>query len=171
MLFSIFLQKLRELYVHLPKNPQTMTVNLICEHRVTAIISNTAQYRLFRPVRSDLLSTVAKTHFIKLNFINKGIDTVNLSSVLRSKSVIEIVPTCFKEKEPPIVPYTYTKTITSKIFNFSLRHFQAWIITSFTAIHLSVNVTPQAIYINPKYRETCKVDWDKNLSLLCDAVD
>ena len=23
----------------------------------------------------------------------------------------------------------------------------------------------------PKYRETCKVDWDKNLSLLCEAVD
>ena len=23
----------------------------------------------------------------------------------------------------------------------------------------------------PKYRELCKVDWDKNLSLLCEAVD
>ena len=23
----------------------------------------------------------------------------------------------------------------------------------------------------PKYREPCKVDWDKNLSLLCEAVD
>ena len=23
----------------------------------------------------------------------------------------------------------------------------------------------------PKYRETCKVDWEKHLSLLCDAVD
>ena len=55
-----------------------------------------------------------------------------------------------------------------------------------------MNVTPQAIYINhitgdlsiipnsklrdliakgPKYREPCKVNWDKNLSLLCEAVD
>ena len=24
---------------------------------------------------------------------------------------------------------------------------------------------------NPKYREPCKLDWDKNLSLLCEAVD
>ena len=23
----------------------------------------------------------------------------------------------------------------------------------------------------PKYREPCKVEWDKNLSLLCEAVD
>ena len=60
-----------------------------------------------------------------------------------------------------------------------------------------MNVTSQAIYINhnhcnvitgdlsiipnsklreliakgPKYREPCKVDWDKNLSLLCETVD
>ena len=60
-----------------------------------------------------------------------------------------------------------------------------------------MNVTSQAIYINhnhcnvinddlsiipnsklreligkgPKFREPCKVDWDKNLSLLCEAVD
>ena len=37
-------------------------------------------YRLFRPVRSDQ-STDAKTHFIKLDFINKGIDAVNLPSI------------------------------------------------------------------------------------------
>ena len=61
----------------------------------------------------------AKTHFIKLDFINKGIDAVNLPSILRSKSVTETVPTYFKEKEPPIISYTYTKTIASKIFNFS----------------------------------------------------
>ena len=55
------------------------------EYRVTAISLDTAQYRLFRPVCSDLLSTDAKTHFIKLNLINKGINTVNLPSILRSK--------------------------------------------------------------------------------------
>ena len=81
-------------------------------------------------------------------------------------------------------------------FSIFHQHFQTWIITSFTTIQLSVNVTPQAIYINhmghvitgdlsiipnsklrdliakgPKYREPCKVDWDKNLSLLCEVVD
>ena len=43
----------------------------------------------------------------------------NLPSILRSKSVTKTVPTYFKEKEPPIISYTYTKTIASKIFNFS----------------------------------------------------
>ena len=70
------------------------------EYRVTAIILDTAQYGLFRLDRSDLLSTDTKTHFIQLKFINKGIDTINLPSILRRKPVIDIetVPTYFKEK-------------------------------------------------------------------------
>ena len=116
-LFSISLPKLREL--------QSLALESTnydyesAEYRVTGIILDTAQYRLVRPFHSDLLSTGAKTHFIKLDFINKGIDAVNLPSILRSKSVTETVPTYFKENEPPIISYTYTKTIASKIFNFS----------------------------------------------------
>ena len=116
-LFSISLPKLREL--------QSLALESTnydyesAEYGVTAIISDTAQYRLFRPVRSDILSTDAKTHFIKLDFINKGIDAVHLPSILRSKSVIETVPTYFKVKEPPIISYTYTETIANKIFIFS----------------------------------------------------
>ena len=116
-LFSISLPKLREL--------QSLALESAnydyesAEYRVTAIILDTAQYRLFRPVHSDLLSTDAKTHFIKLDFIDKGIDAVNLPSILRSKSVTETVPTYFKEKESPIISYTYTKTIASQTFNFS----------------------------------------------------
>ena len=116
-LFSISLQKLREL-----QSLARESINYeyeSAEYRVTAIILDKAQLRLFRPVRSDLQSTDAKTHFIKLDFINMGIDAANLQSILRSKSVIEIVPTYFKEKEPPIISYTYTKTIASKIFSFS----------------------------------------------------
>ena len=115
-LFSILVPKLREL--------QSLALESTnydyesAEYRVTAIILDTAQYRLFRPVCSDLLSTDAKTHFVKLDFINKSIDAVNLPSILRSKSVTGTVPTYFKEKEPPIISYTYTKTIASKIFNF-----------------------------------------------------
>ena len=144
-LFSISLSKLRELESLAQESTNYDYES--AEYRVTAIKLDTAQYRLFRPVRSDLLSTDAKTHFIKLDFINKSIDAVNLPLILRSKSVIETVPTYFKEKEPPIISYTYTKTIASKIFNFSstpsdLDYRQ------FTTIHLSVNVTPQAVYIN-----------------------
>ena len=91
-------------------------------------------------------------------------------------------------------PYIHTPTQRLLPVRFSIFHqyLKTWIITSFITIHLSGNVTPQAIYINlwpcnhwcsfyhskfqveakgPKYREPCKVDWDKNLSLLCEAVD
>ena len=149
---------------------------------------------MFRPVRSDLLSTDAKTHFIKLDFINKGIDAVNLPSILRSKSVNETVPTYFKEKEPPIISYTYTKTIASKIFNFSSTlldldyhqfHNNPSPCERNTSSHLyepyghvitgDLSIIPYSklrdlIAKGPKYREPCKVDWDKNLSLLCEAV-
>ena len=143
-LFSISLPKLREL-----QSLALESTNYDCEsaeYRVTAIILDTAHYRLFRPVRSDQ-STDAKTHFIKLDFINKGIDAVNLPSILRSKSVTETVPTYFKEKEPPIISYT-TQRLLPVRFSIFHQHFQTWIITSFTTIQLSVNVTPQAIYIN-----------------------
>ena len=95
-LFSICLPKLRELQSLALES--TNYVYESAEYRVTAIILDTAQYRLFRPVCSDLLSTDAKTHFIKLDFIYKGIDAVNLASILRSKSVTQAVPTYFKEK-------------------------------------------------------------------------
>ena len=117
MLFSISLPKLREL-----QSLAQESTNYDYEsagYRVTTIILDTAQYRLSRPVCSDLLSTDAKTHFIKLNFINKCIDAVNLPSILRSKPVTETVPAYFKEEEPPIISYTYTNTIASKISKFS----------------------------------------------------
>ena len=94
--------------ISLPKLPELQSLALestnydyeSAEYRVTAIILDTAQYRPFRPVCSDLLHTDAKTHFIKLDFINKGIDAVNLPSILRSKSVTETVPTYFQEENP-----------------------------------------------------------------------
>ena len=192
-LFSISLPKLREL--------QSLALEYTnydyesAEYRVTAFILDTAQYRLFRPVCSDLLSTDPKTHFIKLDFINKGIDAVNLPSILRSKPVTETVPTYFKEKEPPIISYTYTKTIASKIFNFSSTlsdlgyhqfHNNPSQCECNTSSHLyqpyghvitgDLSIIPNSklrdlVAKGPKYREPCKVDWDKNLSLLCEAVD
>ena len=181
-LFSVSLPKLRELRSLALESANYDYESAECG--VAAIILDTAHYRLFRPVRSDQ-STDAKTHFIKLDFINKGIDAVNLPSILRSKSVTETVPTYFKEKEPPIISYTYTKTIASKIFNFSstlsdldyhrFRNGPAQCECN-TSSHLhqpcghviagDLSIIPNSglrdlIAKGPKYREPCKVDWDK----------
>ena len=188
--FSISLPKLRELQSIAQESTNYDYES--AEYRVTAIILDTAQCRLFIPVCSDLLSTDGNTHFIKL----KGIDAVNLPSILRSTSVIETVTTYLKEKEPPIFSYTYIKTIASKIFNFSstladLDYHQfrnnpsqcecntsshlyqpySHVITGDLSIIPTNSKLRDLIAKGPKYREPCKVDWDKNLSLLCEAVD
>ena len=98
------------------------------------------------------------------------------------------MPTYFKGKEPPIILYTYTKTIASDIFTFSSTlldlnyhrfHNNPSPFECSTSSHLS---QPHGFSIIPnsklrdliakglKYRKLRKVDWDKNLSLLCEAV-
>ena len=46
----------------------------------------------------------------------KGIDIINLARILNSKKVMMAVPK-YLRGPPPIVSYTYTRTIAGKIFN------------------------------------------------------
>ena len=49
-------------------------------------------------------------------FHNKGMDMINLSSILNSKKVMPAVSNYLRDPSP-IVGYTYTRTIAGKIFN------------------------------------------------------
>ena len=51
------------------------------EYRVTAIILDIANYRLFRPVRIDVPAEKAK-NFIKIKCLNKAVDAINLPALL-----------------------------------------------------------------------------------------
>ena len=42
-------------------------------------------------------------HFIKILFVNKGIEFVNLPSLFKDKSVISSIPTYFENQESPII--------------------------------------------------------------------
>ena len=88
------------------------------EYRIIAIILDIANYRLFRPVRSDVPAEKPK-HFMKIKFLNKAVDAINLPALLRSTSVTDKIPVYFRDKEPPIVSYEYTSTVASKLFNFA----------------------------------------------------
>ena len=88
------------------------------EYRVIAIILDIANFRLFRPVRSDVPAEKPK-HFMKIKFFNKAVDAINLPALLRSTSVTNKIPVYFRDKEPPIVSYEYTSTVASKLFNFA----------------------------------------------------
>ena len=70
------------------------------EYRVTAIILDIANYKLFRPVRSDVPAEKLK-HFMKIKFLNKPVDAINIPTLLRSTSVTDKIPVYFRVKEPP----------------------------------------------------------------------
>ena len=53
---------------------------------------------------------------MNIMFHNKGMDMINLSRILNSKKVMMAVPKYLRDP-PPIVSYTYTRTIAGKIFN------------------------------------------------------
>ena len=42
-------------------------------------------------------------HFIKIQFVNKGIEYINLPSIFKDKPVISSIPTYFENKESPII--------------------------------------------------------------------
>jgi len=60
-----------------------------------------------------------KRSFLKIPFINKGIDFIDLQSIFRDKNIIDSIPKYFKNTEPPIICYKYKKPIRSIIFNYN----------------------------------------------------
>ena len=58
-------------------------------------------------------------HFIKIPFINKVIDFIDLPSIFRDNTVESSIPDYFENKEPPIICYKYNKPIRSTILNFN----------------------------------------------------
>ena len=60
-----------------------------------------------------------KRHFIKIPYINKGIEFIDLHSIFKDNSVISSIPNYFNNSETPIICYKYNKPIRSTIFNFN----------------------------------------------------
>ena len=60
-----------------------------------------------------------KRHYIKVSFINRGLDFIDLPSIFRDSSVISSIPTYFQNSETPIICSKYNKLIRSIIFNFN----------------------------------------------------
>ena len=58
-------------------------------------------------------------HFIKIQFVNKGIEFISLPSIFKHKSVISSIPTYFETKESPMICYKYNKPICITVFNFN----------------------------------------------------
>ena len=62
---------------------------------------------------------IHRRHFIKIPFINKGMDFIDLPSIFQDESVTSYIPDYFRNSEPPIICYKYNKPIRQTIFNFN----------------------------------------------------
>lgn len=82
-------------------------VTAICNHRLG--LNSQKSYQDLAPKKRKIL---------KLHFHNKGLQYLNLSSILHDKSVKRLVPACLKDQEPPIIAYTLNPSVGQKIFNY-----------------------------------------------------
>ena len=58
-------------------------------------------------------------HFIKIPFINKGIEFIDLPSILRDNSITSSVPIYVENSESPMICYKYNKPIRNTILDFN----------------------------------------------------
>ena len=60
-----------------------------------------------------------KQHFIKIPFINKGMEFIDLHSIFNDNLVISFIPNYFNSSKTPIICYKYNKPIRSTILNLN----------------------------------------------------
>ena len=89
-------------------------------HRLQGIILDISSNRLFKAVRVGEPKEARNRPFLKIKFANKGIDALNVSKILNQKSVQKKkIPPYFQFKKSPCISYSYTRSVASKIFNFT----------------------------------------------------
>ena len=84
---------------------------------VAALLTRCCTQHALRPFIDS--ETSHKRHFIKIPFINKGTEFINLPSIFKDRSVILLIPSYFQNSEPPITCYKYNKPIRNSVFNFN----------------------------------------------------
>ena len=72
--------------------------------------------RIYNPPAFKTTKTKPK-NLIKLHFVKKGMDMINIIKIINGKNVEKNLPTQFNKTEQISAEYTLTKTIRSKIFN------------------------------------------------------
>ena len=159
-----------------------------------SIIHSISKQRLYKPVEATGSPPVERK-FLKLNFVNKGIEYLNISNILRNKKVLRQIPPYFKDHEPPTISYKYPKSIATKILNFNqvAKNFDS---SSFNAnvpncdcessdfnyepyghvITGNLDIIPHEdlrdlIRRGPKYREQCPLNWGYCKKIVLDSLE
>ena len=144
------------------------------------------ELRIYRPPISNKTKRIPK-NIIRINFINKGMDMVNIGRILNGKNVTDTLPSQFKKTEKISVVYTLSNTIRSKIFNhkqFLNKLDTNSIIKQYNNLPCDCNNSPfkdpdhghivtgdlrivqnnklrKLLCKGPKYREPVPINWEK----------
>ena len=164
-------------------------------YRLSAIIMDISNSRLFKPVTIGDDEAPDTRKFIKVHFANKGIDAIKIGNILKHKNVREKIPQYFerKEFETPCISYSYNRSVANKLFNYkpSLKDLDS---DSIQNLHCSCSsskfkyepcghiVTGDSTFINnsklrdlitkgPKFRENKSFTWKENFELVMNAVE
>ena len=131
--------------------------------------------------------------YLNVLFHNKGIEMINIPGILHNRIVSRTVPDFIENQEAPTVSYTYTKTISSKIFNFknAIKNIDFDVGTSDMTCKCSssaFNYTPaghvvtgdlniiedrplrQLLMKGPAFREQNNINWELNRHICKKAV-
>ncbi len=155
------------------------------------IIADSCYCRLFSPVKT--IGNPVHRHFLKLKYINRGIDAIHLANIFHETDVINTIPPYFSNTLPPLISYSYTSPIGPKIFNFSktVKEFDMSSYLDMTCdCHLSpYQYTPHGHIITgdhsfvqdpklrtiltkgPKFREQENINWDDTKTVIYEALD
>ena len=116
-----FTFRFRIYFMNLPRNKLKVVVNVVEK----LVLDGAIPTRILMVFRSEInVATKADNgkrestnkNYMNVMFHNKGMDMINLSRILNSKKVMAAVPN-YLRGPPPILNYTYTRTIAGKIFN------------------------------------------------------
>ena len=123
-----FTLNLRTYMFNLPRNKlrtvEDVTESLVLNERIPAsILSLVRDLVAFRfrskvtTMRRDNVVNNSKRQYMNVLYHNKGMNMLNLPRILNCKKVMMAVPNYLRNTPPPVVSYTYTKTIAGEIFN------------------------------------------------------
>lgn len=134
-----------------------------------------------------------RRYFLKIQFLNKGIDLINLPSIFSDKNVEKCIPAYFKYRETPMICYKYNKPIRNLIFNYNCvtkKETPNNTIPSLCECHKSPFFYPPVghvitgnldivehsqlknlLYKGPKYRLPNKIDFDACVSEIHNSLE
>ena len=83
---------------------------------VACIIQSYTQH-ILRPHIDD--TSDHKRHFLKISYLNKGIDFIDLAGIFKDRRVSDKIPKYFKNSETPMICYKYKKATRCLLFNYN----------------------------------------------------